>query len=164
NPASMVSPPANSSDVSSQSTLPSFRAMKPSRLAAMWIVTRESVFAIVSFCVCVQHRSQHQVAAVDVEGCAGDVAGGFGGGEANQIGDFEGSGEGRHEIPRGTTFEHLVRGMFASQLGIDHAGADSVHGDAELAECLRGRTRKSEESGLRCRVVRTTERAHHSAG
>ncbi len=28
-------------DVSSQSTLPSLRAMKPSRLAAMWIVTRE---------------------------------------------------------------------------------------------------------------------------
>src|SRR6476469_1988844 len=41
----MVSPPANSSEVSSQSTLPSFRAMKPSRLAAMWIVTRESVVA-----------------------------------------------------------------------------------------------------------------------
>src|SRR5262249_50700284 len=33
---------ANSSEVSSQSTLPSFRAMKPSRLAAMWMVTRES--------------------------------------------------------------------------------------------------------------------------
>src|ERR1051326_7036751 len=30
-----VSPAANSSDVSSQSTLPSFRAIKPSRLAAM---------------------------------------------------------------------------------------------------------------------------------
>jgi hypothetical protein len=47
NPGSIVSPPTNSSEVSSQSTLPSFRAMKPSRLAAMWIVTRESVFAIV---------------------------------------------------------------------------------------------------------------------
>src|SRR5882757_592495 len=46
NPGSMVSPPANSSAVSSQSTLPSFRAMKPSRLAAMWIVTRESVVAL----------------------------------------------------------------------------------------------------------------------
>src|SRR4029077_14736979 len=46
NPGSMVSPPANSSEVSSQSTLPSFRAMKPSRLAAMWIVTRESVVAL----------------------------------------------------------------------------------------------------------------------
>src|SRR5262249_35296053 len=31
---------------SSQSTLPSFRAMKPSRLATMWIVTRESALAI----------------------------------------------------------------------------------------------------------------------
>ena len=30
-----------------------------------------------------QHVSHHQVAAVDVEGCAGDVAGGLGGGEAN---------------------------------------------------------------------------------
>ena len=30
-----------------------------------------------------QHRSHHQVAAVDVEGRAGNVAGGFGGGEAN---------------------------------------------------------------------------------
>src|SRR5881397_984332 len=49
-PGSMVSPPANSSEVSSQSTLPSFRAMKPSRLAAMWIVTRESAFAIVLPC------------------------------------------------------------------------------------------------------------------
>ncbi|WP_353268339.1 serine/threonine-protein kinase [Gemmatimonas sp.] len=35
NSGSIVSPPANSSDVSSQSTRPSFRAMKPSRLAAM---------------------------------------------------------------------------------------------------------------------------------
>src|SRR5882672_301139 len=43
----MVSPSTNSSEVSSQSTLPSFRATKPSRLAAMWIVTRESAFAIV---------------------------------------------------------------------------------------------------------------------
>src|SRR6186713_2342232 len=43
----MVSPPANSSEVSSQSTRPSFRAMKPSRLAAMWIVTCESGSAIV---------------------------------------------------------------------------------------------------------------------
>src|SRR5262249_10159961 len=39
----------NSSEVSSQSTRPSLRAMKPSRLAAMWIVTRESALAIVSF-------------------------------------------------------------------------------------------------------------------
>src|SRR5260221_9254766 len=44
----MVCPPANSSEVSSQSTRPSFRAMKPSRLAAMWIVTFESGSAIVS--------------------------------------------------------------------------------------------------------------------
>src|SRR5258706_4285044 len=43
----MVSPPTKSSAVSSQSTRPSRRAMKPSRLAAMWIVTRESGLAIV---------------------------------------------------------------------------------------------------------------------
>ena len=36
-----------------------------------------------------QHKSHHQVAAVDVEGRAGDVAGSLGGGETNQIGDFE---------------------------------------------------------------------------
>src|SRR6476661_10682105 len=54
--------------------------------------------------------------------------------------------------------------MFASQLGIDHAGADGVYGDAELAELFRGRARQSEKSGLRCRVVRTAERAHHPAG
>jgi hypothetical protein len=29
--------------------------------------------------------------------------------------------------------------MFARQLGINHTGADGVHGDAELAELLRGR-------------------------
>src|ERR1043166_8306145 len=46
NSGSMVDPSANSSEVSIQSTLPSFRAIKPSRLAAMWIVTRESIFAI----------------------------------------------------------------------------------------------------------------------
>jgi hypothetical protein len=40
-------PAANSSEVSSQSTLPSLRAMKLSRLAAIWIVRRESAFAIV---------------------------------------------------------------------------------------------------------------------
>src|SRR5215218_1756895 len=44
----IVSPPSNRSAVSSQSAPPSLRAMKPSRLAAMWIVTRESAFAIVS--------------------------------------------------------------------------------------------------------------------
>src|SRR6516225_7632993 len=43
NSGDRVSPPSKLSDVSSQSTLPSFLAMKPSRLAAMWIVTRESV-------------------------------------------------------------------------------------------------------------------------
>ena len=42
-----------------------------------------------------QHRSHHQVAAVDVEGRADDVAGGLGGGEANQIGDFERGAEAR---------------------------------------------------------------------
>src|SRR5689334_7287128 len=40
NPGSSVAPPGKSSEVSSQSTRPSFRAMKPSRLAAMWMVTR----------------------------------------------------------------------------------------------------------------------------
>src|SRR5262245_23061679 len=44
----MVSPPTNSSEASSHSTLPSLRAMNPSRLATMWIVTQESTFAIVS--------------------------------------------------------------------------------------------------------------------
>src|SRR5438034_11723834 len=86
-----------------------------------------------------QHGSHHLVAAVDVEGRAGNVAGSLGGGEANQIGDFERSAEPRHGIARGKTFEQLVRGMFARQLGIDRAGADGVHGDAELAELLRGR-------------------------
>src|SRR5206468_12949760 len=83
-----------------------------------------------------QYRSHHQVAAVDVEGRAGDVAGSLGSGEANQIGDFERGAEPRHGIARGKTFEQLVRSMFARQLGIDHAGADGVHSDAELAELL----------------------------
>src|SRR5687768_8803316 len=48
NSGAIVSPPANSSEVSSHSTRPSFRAMKPSRLAAMWIVTRDFVFSIVT--------------------------------------------------------------------------------------------------------------------
>ena len=110
-----------------------------------------------------QHGSHHQVATVDVEGRTGDVAGGLGGGEANQIGDFDRGAEARHGIARGETFEQLVRSMFARQLGIDHTGADGVHGDAELAEFLRGRARQSEKSGLRCRVVRTAESAHHPA-
>ena len=42
--------------------------------------------------------------------------------------------------------------------------ADGVHGDAELAELLGRRARQSEQSGLRRRVVRTAERAHHAAG
>src|SRR5215475_5441955 len=44
-----VSPPSKWSEVSSQSTLPSFLAMKPSRLAAMWIVTRGFAFSIVIY-------------------------------------------------------------------------------------------------------------------
>jgi hypothetical protein len=111
-----------------------------------------------------QDRSHHQVAAVDVEGGAGDVPGSLGSGEANQIGDFERGAEARHGIARGETFEQLVRSMFARELGIDHTGADGVHGDTELAELLRGRACQPEESGLRCRVVRTAERAHHPAG
>src|SRR5882762_9395941 len=47
NSGAMVSPSSNLSEVSSQSTRPSLRAMKPSRLATMWMVTREFVFAIV---------------------------------------------------------------------------------------------------------------------
>ena len=115
-------------------------------------------------CVGEQDRSQHQVAAVDVEGRAGDVAGGLRGGEANQICDFERGSEARHGIARGEVLEQLVGGMFARQLGLDHTGTDGVHGDAELAEFLRGRARQSEESGLRSCVVRTAERAHHPAG
>src|SRR4029453_2872609 len=137
NPGSMVSPAANSSDVSSQSTLPSFRAMKPSRLAAMWIVTRESVFAIISFCVCEEHRSHHQVTAIDVEGRGGCVAGGFGCGEAKQIGDFERGAETAHRIARREAFEQLVRGMFARELSIDHTGTDGIHRNPEFAELLR---------------------------
>ena len=56
-------------------------------------------------CVGEQYRSHHQVAAVDVEGRAGDVAGGLGGGEANQIGDFERGAEAQDGIARGETFE-----------------------------------------------------------
>jgi len=55
-----------------------------------------------------QHGSHHQVAAVDIEGRAGDVAGGLGGGEANQIGDFDRGAEPRQGITRGETFEQLV--------------------------------------------------------
>src|SRR5687768_2075516 len=42
----MVCPSSNLSDVSSQSTRPSFRAMNPSGLATMWIVTRDSMLAM----------------------------------------------------------------------------------------------------------------------
>src|ERR1043166_547211 len=47
NSGSIVSPSGKSSLVSIQSTRPSSRAMNPSRLATMWIVTRESVFPII---------------------------------------------------------------------------------------------------------------------
>src|SRR5262249_32170384 len=94
-----------------------------------------------------KNRSHHQVAAVDMERRARDVTGGLGGGEANQIGDFERGAEARHRIAYGETFKQLVRGMFVRQLGIDHTRTDSVHGDAELAELFRRRARQSEESG-----------------
>src|SRR6185369_15621114 len=64
NAGSIVAPSANSSDVSSQSTLPSLRAMKPSRLAAMWIVMREPASdmcrPIASAERCSAHRSLHE--------------------------------------------------------------------------------------------------------
>src|SRR6185295_8608777 len=44
----IVSPPSKWSDVSSQSTLPSFLAMKPSRLDAIWIVTRDFALSMVT--------------------------------------------------------------------------------------------------------------------
>ena len=47
--------------------------------------------------------------------------------------------------------------MFTRPPGIDHTGTDSVHGDTELAELLRGRARQSEKSSLRCRIVRTAK-------
>src|SRR5262249_40359663 len=79
--------------------------------------------------VIVQHKSHHQVAAVDIERSTGDVTGGLGSGKANQIGDFKGGAEAWHRITRGETLEQVVRGMLARQFGIDHAWADSVHGD-----------------------------------
>src|SRR5215211_5786239 len=63
-----------------------------------------------------QNGSHHQVAAVNVEGRPGDVTGGLGSGEANQIGDFERSAEARYGIARGEAFEQLVRSMFTRQL------------------------------------------------
>src|SRR5262249_39242123 len=57
--------------------------------------------------------SHHQIAAVDVEGRTGNITGGLGGSEANQIGDFERGAEARYGIARGETFEQLIRGMFA---------------------------------------------------
>ena len=49
------------------------------------------------------------------------MAGGLGGGEANQIGDFECGAEARHGIVHGEALSKPP-GMFARGLGIDHAG------------------------------------------
>src|SRR4029079_5241062 len=105
--------------------------------------------------VIVRDESHHQVAAVNIERSAGDVTGGLGSGKTNQIGDFKSAAETWHWISRSKSLEQLVRGMFARQFGIDHARANSVHGDAELPELLRGSACQPEQPGLRRRVMRT---------
>src|SRR5215475_12321117 len=85
-----VSPPSKWSEVSSQSTLPSFLAMKPSRLAAMWIVTRGFVFSIVvSACLISTRRMKpvhdvrpenqnpdhHRAACCQEDGAGGHILG-----------------------------------------------------------------------------------------
>src|SRR5262249_10580140 len=111
--------------------------------------------------VIVQRKSHHQVAAVDIERSAGDITGGFGSGKTTQIGDFKSGAEARHRITCGEPLEQVVRGIFAREFSIDHTRADSVYSDAEFSELLRSRACQSEQSGLRCRVMRTAKRAHH---
>src|SRR6185437_9013040 len=108
--------------------------------------------------------SHHEIAAVDVERRAGDVARGLGGGEANEVGDFPSRPEARDGISSRESLEQLGRRVLVGQLGVDHARTHRVHGDAEPSELFRGSARQPEQTGLRRRVVGAAQRAHHTAG
>src|SRR5258708_32589333 len=95
--------------------------------------------------------SHHQIAAVDVERRAGDVAGRLRRREADQVGHFQRRPEPRHGIARRQPLQQLGRGVLARQLAVDHPGADGVDGDAELPQLLRRRPRQAEHPRLRGR-------------
>src|ERR1043166_2932124 len=78
----------------------------------------------------------HEVAAIDVQGRTGDVAGSFGRDKADQIGNLDGRAEPRDGIALSQAFENLGGGAFPSQFGVDHSRADGVHGYAERAQLL----------------------------
>src|SRR4030095_8755284 len=98
-------------------------------------------------------RLHHEVAAIDIERRAGDVAGGLRCGEADEIRNLERGPQSRHRVPGGQPLEQLRRRILARELGVDHAGADGGDGDAHLPELLRRRPRQPQQSGLRRRVM-----------
>src|SRR6185295_20186351 len=85
-----------------------------------------------------RRSSDHQIAAVDVEGGAGDVAGLLGGEEADEVGDLGGRAEALNGEGARVGGELLGCGVLPRQLGVDETGADRVDGDAEGSELLGG--------------------------
>src|SRR6185312_5269006 len=73
---------------------------------------------------------QHQIPAIDIQRRPRDVAGGFGGEEADEVGDFDGVSETADGEGLGDGLELLGGGVFARQLGVEEPGTDSVDGDA----------------------------------
>src|SRR6202040_3021399 len=108
--------------------------------------------------------SHHQVAAVDVDRRAGDVAGPLGGKKTDQFGHLGGGAQARHGEGPNVDGQLLGGGVLAGQLGVDQAWTDRVDGDAERAELLRGGAGEAEEAGLGGGVVGAAQGAHALAG
>src|ERR1700730_11999466 len=108
--------------------------------------------------------SDHQVATVDVDRRAGDVAGSLGGEKTDQFGHLGGGAEARDGEGPGVDGQLLGRGVLAGQLGVDQARTDRVDGDPVRAELLRGGAGEAEKTGLGGGVVGAAQGAHTLAG
>jgi hypothetical protein len=77
-------------------------------------------------CLPSRRSLHHEIAAFDIERCAGDIAGLLGGEEADQVRDFERLAEALDRKAAGIGREVVGRGMFPRQLGIDQPRADGI--------------------------------------
>src|SRR5258708_29756847 len=91
-----------------------------------------------------QWPSHHQVAAVDIERRAGDIARGLRGGEADQVSDFYWRAESWHGVAGGEPGEGSQVRVLVRELGIDHPRADRVDRDAVFPKLLGGGASEAE--------------------
>ena len=98
-------------------------------------------------------------AAVDGDDLSGDVAGGVGGQEADDGGDFIGLSETLHGDHGFDDFLDLV-GQDVGHIGGDESGGDTIDGDPAFGKFLGRRLGQADQAGLGGRIVALAGIAH----